>query len=92
MNAPCLVNPANFLGELSCLPGITRHHLGVLVTGGVPGHASYALRGLLEVTLQNAVTERVTSEQSQVLLIREVTVSLVGLHILNIGIGAKTNI
>ena len=89
MSGPCLVNPANFLRELSCLPWITSGQLGVLVTGEIPGNAARDPSGPLQITLKNAVTERVASEQRKILLIREQALSLVWLHaILNLRIRA----
>ena len=84
-----LVNFANFQLKLSCLPGITCRQLGVLLTGKIPGDAMCAPRGPLQVTLQNAVTERVAVEQREVLLIWEITMSSVWLHLLNLGIRAR---
>ena len=89
MSWPCLVNPANFLRELSCLPWITSGQLGVLVTGEIPGNAARDPSGPLEITLKNAVTERVAAKQREILLIREQALSLVWLHaILNLRIRA----
>ena len=89
MRGPCLVNLANFLRELSCLPWITSGQLGVLVTGEIPGNAARDPSGPLQITLQDAVTERVAAEQREILFIREQTLSLVWLHaILNLRIRA----
>ena len=89
VSGPCLVNLANFLRELSCLPRITSGQLGVLVTGEIPGNAVCGPSGPLKITLQDAVTERVAAKQREILLIREQTLSLVWLHaILNLRIRA----
>ena len=89
MSGPCLVNLADFQRELSCLPWITGGQLGFLLTGEIPGNAARAPSGPLQITLQDAVTERVTPEQSEILLVWEQTMSLVWLHpILNLGIRA----
>ena len=84
-----LVNFANFQRELSCLPGITGWHLGVLLTREIPGDALCDPSGPLQVTLQNAVTEGVASEQREALLIWEVTMPPVRLNLLNLGIRAR---
>ena len=59
------------------------------MTGEIPGNAARDPSGPLEITLKNAVTERVAAKQREILLIREQTLSLVWLHaILNLRIRA----
>ena len=89
MSGPCLVNLADFQRELSCLPRITGGQLGVLLTGEIPGNAARAPCGPLQITLQDAVTERVTPEHREILLVWKQTMSLVWRHPkLNLGIRA----
>ena len=64
---------------------------GSLGDGGntIPGNAARDPSGPLQITLQDAVTERVAAEQREILFIREQTLSLVWLHaILNLRIRA----
>ena len=89
MSGPCLVNLADFQRELSCLPWITGGQLGVSLTGEIPGNAASDPSGLLKITLQDAVTERVTPEQREIFLVWKQTMSLLWRHpILNLGIRA----
>ena len=59
------------------------------MTGEIPGNAARGPPGHLEITLQNAVTERVAAKQREILLIWEQALPLVWLHtILNLRIRA----